>query len=100
MPRVKRENEEMCQRLLLRLMALAYATMTSCVCSHRGNPSMADFFRVTLGLTPPFKKDEHRPIKVIGAGLPRTGTASFVMALRKLGLLVHGKNVIDRNSCW
>lgn len=54
----------------------------------QGNPSLLEFFRVTLGLN---SKDRAtlvtpQPLQVIGAGLPRTGTASFVVALSKLGL--------------
>ena len=71
--------------------------------SSDGDPSMMEFFRITLGLTtiknsimttlkiitnqeqqspsPP-----EQPIYVVSAGLPRTGTASFVIAMKKLGL--------------
>lgn len=54
--------------------------------NNKGDPSLKEFFRVSLGLTPHYKQDKPQAIKVIGAGLPRTGTASFVVALNKLGL--------------
>ena len=68
-----------------------------------GDPSMMEFFRITLGLTTIktsimttlksiINQEQHspspseQPIYVISAGLPRTGTASFVIAMKKLGL--------------
>jgi hypothetical protein len=57
-------------------------------------PSLKEFFRVTFGvaLGGVFNNNDGenrpppQPLQVIGAGLPRTGTASFVNALSKLGL--------------
>uniref|UniRef100_A0A7R9VTV4 Sulfotransferase domain-containing protein n=1 Tax=Pseudictyota dubia TaxID=2749911 RepID=A0A7R9VTV4_9STRA len=54
------------------------------VAANKGDPSISEFFRVVLNLArrPPRPA---QPLYVIGAGLPRTGTASFVVALEKLG---------------
>lgn len=44
-------------------------------------------FKTSFELPSVLPQEVPQPIYVIGAGLPRTGTASFVVALQKLGLL-------------
>ena len=76
---------------LLRMIAtlLLFSSCFIVFCdADTGDPSMKEFFRVTFGFKEWYSKksQEPQPIHVMSAGLPRTGTASFVVALSKLGL--------------
>jgi hypothetical protein len=51
---------------------------------------------ITMGQQPSIPTDLSRPLRVIGAGFPRTGTVSFALALEKLldGPVSHGGSSI------
>ena len=74
---------------ILQIVTACCACNRLVVAAHQqGDPSIIEFFRVTLGLKSKdtSNRNNPQPLQVIGAGLPRTGTASFVNALSKLGL--------------